>query len=174
MKLSEIREIILFREAIMAVKYQRKMAIVLFFLLIFFYAPAMSADISVEKKQIIKVVNQFFEVLASRDVNVAKQIVIPEGCSFSIREQNGVKVVKSSNFQGFLDNLPNPKAKYKEVMEDPKILLHRGIAVLWAKYRFFINDKFSHCGVDAFSLMKTDKGWKIASIIYTVEKKGCN
>jgi len=129
---------------------------------------------SIEKEKIIKVVNQFFTVLETRDVELAKRIVMPAGCTFSIRQADDKEVIKSSTFQEFMDSLPNPKAKYKEIMESPQVLVHKEISVLWAKYKFYINGSFSHCGVDAFSLMKTPAGWKIASIIYTVEKTGCD
>jgi len=58
-------------------------------------------------------------------------------------------------------------------MWDPNVLIHKEIAVVWAKYDFHREGKFSHCGVDAFNLVKTPEGWKISGIIYTVEKEGC-
>jgi hypothetical protein len=30
-----------------------------------------------------------------------------------------------------------------------------------------------HCGVDAFDLVETPEGWKIAGGVYTVEMEGC-
>jgi hypothetical protein len=60
-----------------------------------------------------------------------------------------------------------------ERMWDARVLIHGRIAVLWTPYDFHRDGKFSHCGVDAFSLVKTDDGWKIAGFIYTVEPEGC-
>lgn len=38
----------------------------------------------------------------------------------------------------------------------------RGVlAHVWAPYQFFYNGQFSHCGVNAFMLVKTESGWKI-------------
>jgi len=53
------------------------------------------------------------------------------------------------------------------------VLIHKEIAVVWTKYDFHREGKFSHCGVDAFNLIKTQEGWKISGIFYTVEKEGC-
>lgn len=58
-------------------------------------------------------------------------------------------------------------------MWDPKIMIHKEIAIVWTKYDFHREGKFSHCGVDAFNLIKAPGGWKISGIIYTVEKEGC-
>jgi hypothetical protein len=44
---------------------------------------------------------------------------------------------------------------------------------VWAPYDLWVNKKFSHCGVDVFTLIKTNQGWKIASLVYTVEPDAC-
>ena len=130
----------------------------------------LSANAPGEKEKIISVVKQFFAVLESRDIKDAQKILIPEGVSISLREEGKGKTVKITNFQEFMDSFAKWKDNYKEIMSNPKVLIHNGIAVLWADYKFYVNGKFSHCGVDAFSLIKIDNHWKIASIIYTVEK----
>ena len=45
------------------------------------------------------------------------------------------------------------------------------IATVTAPYDFWIDGKFSHCGVDSFDFIKTGDGWKIAGGVYTVEQK---
>ena len=38
---------------------------------------------------------------------------------------------------------------------------------------FWVDGKFSHCGIDIFDLVKTAEGWKISGLTYTVERTGC-
>jgi hypothetical protein len=134
----------------------------------------LSAKAPDEEGKVVSIVEQFFTVLESRDIKLAKKILIPEGSYFSIREKGNDVLLKHSNFQEFVKSLPNSKENYKEIMRNPKVLIHDRIAVLWADYNFYRDGKFSHCGVDAFSLVKTENGWKIAGIIYTVEKTDCD
>jgi hypothetical protein len=47
------------------------------------------------------------------------------------------------------------------------------MASVWAPYKFYLGDKFSHCGVDVFQLMKTGDGWKIIYIVDTRRKGDC-
>jgi hypothetical protein len=42
------------------------------------------------------------------------------------------------------------------------------IAMVWLPYDFYVNGTWSHCGVDIFTMVKDDAGWKIASLAYTV------
>jgi len=58
-------------------------------------------------------------------------------------------------------------------MWEPTVLVHGPLAVVWAAYDFHRNKTFSHCGVDAFTLLRSPTGWKIATVSYTTEATGC-
>jgi len=47
------------------------------------------------------------------------------------------------------------------------------LAAVWAPYEFYLGDKFSHCGVDAFHLAKLPEGWKIIALSDTQRREGC-
>jgi hypothetical protein len=34
----------------------------------------------------------------------------------------------------------------------------------------YIGDKWSHCGVDTFTMMKSQGRWRVAALIYTIEQ----
>lgn len=140
---------------------------------IFMCSVLISGNVDIEKKNILETVNKFLEVLKTGDIEMAKEILVSEGSNFSIREDSGSYRIRHTDYKSLIESLPKTKGKYREVITNPAFLIHRNIAVVWAKYKFYINGKFSHCGVDSFSLIKDKGKWKIASIIYTVEKKEC-
>jgi len=140
---------------------------------VFVFFVSIHGNIDIEQKNVLETVNKFFEVLETGDVDVAKDILMDKGSNFSVREEEETFTIKFTQYKSLIESLPKTKGKYKEVITDPKFFIHHNIAVVWAKYKFYINGKFSHCGVDSFSLIKDKDKWKIASIIYTVEKKGC-
>ena len=55
----------------------------------------------------------------------------------------------------------------RERIWNPEVRVNGLIATVWAPYDFWIDGKFSHCGVDQFDLIKTEEGWKIAGGVYT-------
>ena len=152
------------------VKKQTHIFLVIFAL---FMVNSVFGNVDSEKSEILETVNKFLKVLETGDTGLAKEILVIEGSNFSIREEGDSYRIKHTNYNELIASLPEMKGRYKEIITDPEILVHKNIAVLWAKYKFFIDGKFSHCGVDSFSLIKIEDKWKIASIIYTVEKKGC-
>lgn len=52
-------------------------------------------------------------------------------------------------------------------------MIHGRVAQVWGEYEFRVDGKLSSCGVDSFSLFRTNTGWRIAAIVYVGETKGC-
>jgi hypothetical protein len=55
----------------------------------------------------------------------------------------------------------------------PTVMIRGPIAVVWGEYEYWIDGKFSHCGVDSIDLVKVDGEWKFANFMWTVERTGC-
>ncbi len=47
------------------------------------------------------------------------------------------------------------------------------LASVWVEYWFFAGERFSHCGVDAFVLARTNGTWRIVSVADTRQRVGC-
>lgn len=123
-----------------------------------------------EKKAILSVVQAFFNVIETRDLDLAKQIMIPGGSTFSIRGWGDKKELRRQTYNQFMASIAKESKKYKEVMHNPRVLIHKDIAMVWTPYTFYVNGKKSHTGVDSFSLIKVNQNWRIAGAIYNVEK----
>ena len=136
------------------------------------FSPCAQADSS-QEKSVLATVQKFFDALATSSPETARSVLLAEGCSFSIREENGEMALRNSSLKESIESLASVKDDLLERMWDPQVLIHEHIAVVWTKYDFHRNQEFSHCGLDVFTLIKTGQGWKIASIVYTVEKAGC-
>jgi hypothetical protein len=47
------------------------------------------------------------------------------------------------------------------------------LASVWVDYWFFAGERFSHCGVDAFILARSNGNWRILSVADTRQREGC-
>ena len=126
-----------------------------------------------EEAAVVAVVQKFFDAMSARDVEAARAVVLPEGRDHSIREGAEGPIIRSFTHEDFVARLATGTEKLLERMWEPKVMMHGRIAVLWAPYDFHRDGEFSHCGVDAFTLVKTESGWKISGGVYTVETEGC-
>jgi hypothetical protein len=135
-------------------------------------APAQTAD--GDRAQIIAAVQSFFDSMEKADAELAKKVLVPDARFYSASERDGKVTVRPSTGEAFVSGFSNPnRAKALERMWDPEVRVHGPIAQLWTRYDFHSNGTFSHCGIDAFNLVKMDDGWKIASATWTVERTGC-
>ena len=126
-----------------------------------------------DRDQVIAAVQGFFDAMATRDPALAARVLMTDGRLYSTREQDGKPVVRSQAFEAFIAGLSKGTSKQLERMWDPEVKIHGPIATLWTRYDFYTDGKFSHCGIDAFNLVKTPEGWKVAGGAYTVERTNC-
>jgi Domain of unknown function (DUF4440) len=120
---------------------------------------------------VLAAVQKFFDTMTSKDVAEATRVLMPDGRFVSVRDDRPEP--RPSTIQSYLDGLATRKQNYVERMWDPEVRVQGPIATVWTRYDFWVDGKFSHCGVDAFDLVKTSEGWKIAGGVYTVERTGC-
>ena len=122
---------------------------------------------------IIAVVEQFFTAMEARDTAAIRRLFLPNARLARLEHLPDSSAMGSSSIEEFLRQLPGARARLRERMWDPQVLEHKGLAVLWAPYDFRLDDRFSHCGVDAFTFLRTRDGWRITDVTYTVEPTGC-
>jgi len=124
-----------------------------------------------DEELVIQAVQKFFDAMADKDTAVMKEILLMDGQLYSVRRENEEMKIRRTTHWDYVNGLAKVQDEYLETMNSPMIHIHGNIAVVWTNYNFYLNNEFSHTGVDAFSLIKTKTGWKIAGTIYTVERK---
>ncbi|MGB0134600.1 nuclear transport factor 2 family protein [Dokdonella sp.] len=128
-------------------------------------SPALDA----EQESIVAVVQAFFDTMASKDAVGAEPLLIPEGTFHSVRELDGKTVIRTFTNRSYLDELPGETPRFRERMWNPEVRIHGSVATLWTAYDFWKDGTFSHCGIDAFDLVKIDGHWKIAGGVYSAD-----
>ena len=62
---------------------------------------------------------------------------------------------------------------YRERYWDPVVHVRGSLAVVWTPYEFWNDGKTSHCGIDAFEMVKEKGTWRIGNTMWTVEPDAC-
>ena len=128
-----------------------------------------AAQTSADRDAVLKAVQIFFDTMTAKDVDGARNILMPQGRFHAVRMRDNN--LRSFSNEEYFAQLQSSKQAMQERMWNPEVRVHGLIATVWTPYDFWIDGKFSHCGIDAFDLVKTDKGWKIAGGSYTLEEK---
>ncbi len=121
------------------------------------------------------IVDQLFTGMKMGDSSLVAKSFIADATlqSVSVTADGKVKADKDG-IGGFIKAVGTPHQEmWDERIYDVKIQVDGPMATVWAPYKFYLGEKFSHCGVNAFTLIKTESGWKIAGITDTRRKEGC-
>jgi len=128
-----------------------------------------------ETENVRKTVDLLFDGMRAGDSTLLRKALNAD-CSltsFSRNEKDSV-IIHKSDANSFIEAAGKPhREKWDERIYNVKILVDDMTAIVWAPYKFYLGDKFSHCGVNVFTMIKTESGWKIYEIKDTRRKEEC-
>lgn len=128
-----------------------------------------------EDEEITTIIQKVFTAIEKNDTVIWKSYFLPRAYNAIVGKRQDSLVVRSRFITG--KTFYNRESVVKERMRDKgvKVEVHGNIAMAWVPYDLWVDEKFSHCGIDVLTLMKDNKGiWKIATIAYSIEREGCN
>ena len=141
------------------------------FLLITAFSSGKKPKLDKEEKAIMLVVEQFFEHMTTQDTAALRNIIMDGTIYNAYIDTEDGGLIHQLSAESWMTSLVNPEVQVVEKYWDTEIKYHNGIATVWTAYELHKNKKFSHCGHNAFSLVKTSEGWKITNSIFSIEKK---
>jgi len=132
---------------------------------------------SSEEAAVKEVINRLFTGMQKGDSAMvrsafARQVTM--ATAFRDKSNNPV-LEHEDSIDGFLKAVgtPHPQIWYEEIW-NVSVRIDGDFAQGWCDYAFYLGNKFSHCGVDAFELHKGKDGWKIFHLADTRRREGCN
>ena len=133
-------------------------------------ANSQKADTEAIKQTIITL----FKAMRTGDVELLKSVYSEDTMLQSISNDKEGKAILTNENTHDLEKVigTTHKAVYDERVAFYDIKVYGNIASVWAPYKFYIDERLSHTGVDIFQLMKVDEGWRIIHIVDTRVKPG--
>ena len=119
-----------------------------------------------------KVIQRLFDAMRNSDSVQILSIFTPDAMMQSVmKDKEGNTTVRKNQVQQFASTIGKmAKGAADEQIEFETIKLDGDLAFAWTPYRFILNGKYSHVGVDAFCLIKINGEWKIQYLIDTRRK----
>ncbi len=92
------------------------------------------------------------------------------------KDKEGKGKLVTDDVSKMLQTIANRPAdqKWEERLLDYNIQIDGTMAHVWTPYEFWVNQQFSHCGVNSFQLFNDDGQWKIIYLMDTRRREGCN
>jgi hypothetical protein len=124
-------------------------------------------------KEALAVVTRLFEAMQARDADGIRATFVPDGQLAITQKRNGQTTIRIVTADAFAKSISEGKGVYRERMYKPEALVTGDLVTVRGRYGFYVDDLFSHCGLNSFHLMRTQQGWKIVNAASTLEFDGC-
>lgn len=120
-------------------------------------------------------ISTLFKAMYDGDSTMAK-MVFADGATLNsvYTTKDGKQMMNNGNVSEFINAIGSPHDEvWDERIGSLEIKIDGDLAQAWMDYMFFVDDKLSHCGVNAMHLIRKDGQWKIFQIVDTRRKEGC-
>jgi|SRR5689334_3760232 putative lumazine-binding protein len=145
-------------------------------LVVFVGAPSMSLHAQdAERTAVLATVQKVFTAMRTRDTALLRQAFDTSARLAGVSTRNGPATVRLTVPAAFGNAIASAPAGdvWNERIWDPEVRIDGDVAQVWAYYTFHRNNTFSHCGVDAFMLLKVGSEWKITQLADSRRTTGC-
>jgi len=141
------------------------------------FGKTVQAQANTEKKAVIAVIKQMFDGMRKGDADMVAGVFYENAAMQTTftHKQTQKSMLRNGSVENFVAAIKKKKPSdvYDERISEYVVKIDDNLANVWTPYKFYLNDKFSHCGVNNFQLFKSDKGWKIISVVDTRRRNGC-
>jgi hypothetical protein len=129
---------------------------------------------STEDDAVKATILRLFDGMRLADSTMVSSVFVENALLASVVEREGKQSITHTPAEVFIRNVTRPRADIlDERTEEMEIRIDDNIAMAWVPYAFYVGKNFSHCGVNAIQLAKTDGEWKIIFVIDTRRKDNC-
>ncbi|GAB5522671.1 MAG: nuclear transport factor 2 family protein [Roseivirga sp.] len=128
-----------------------------------------NAQAQYEEDAVKKVIRTMFDGMRAGDSSMVHSVFIDDVRMQTIApNRQGEMAIRDGSLTDFLNALGTPHDQvWDERILDYQVKIDGAMAAVWTPYEFYAGEKFSHCGVNSFQLMKGKNGWKIIYLVDT-------
>lgn len=145
------------------------LSLALAFVLLAAGAPlAYAQDTSAERARVLAVADSALAAITDGDIVGFTDLMLPEAVLFPTSTRDGETRYRvrtraeqrSSPFGATVD----------ERGWSPEVRVQGPVAMVWYPYDLYLDGKWSHCGVDIFTLVRHEGRWRIATMVWSAEQ----
>lgn len=116
----------------------------------------------------IAVADSALAAITRGDFVALTDFMVDQAMTFSVRMRNG-QVVYAARTRAE-QRAAASRQKVTERGFAPSALVSGRLAMVWVPYDLYLDGQWSHCGVDLFTMLRLESGWRIATMAWSVEQ----
>jgi hypothetical protein len=136
-------------------------------------APTLAIAQAPEEQVVLATVKRLFDGMHAADSALVRSTFAPVVRFASVNARATPVTIDVETVDSWVAAIATSKGKWDEQIYDVQVRVDGNMAQVWAPYTFYLDRKLSHCGVDAFELLKDASGWKITQLSDTRRRDNC-
>lgn len=131
---------------------------------------------SAQQEAVLAPIYDMFDAMRAGDTTRFRALFHEQASLLSAYRMEASSQVKAGSLDAFIQALGSPHDQpWNERIWALHIQLDRDLlATVWMRYAFFLGTSFHHCGINSFTLLHSDDGWKILHIVDTRFQTDCD
>ena len=109
------------------------------------------------------VVKNMFAAMQAKDTTAIRAAWHPAVRLVATATVEGAPAYRIGSIDGWIRGVGRSTANIEERTYDHETRVDGNLATVWTRYEFFRDGNFSHCGIDAYQLVKLGGKWLIAA-----------
>jgi hypothetical protein len=122
-----------------------------------------------ERGQVLAVTDSALAAISRNDFVAFTDLMIDSAVVYGAGPSSEGKIRASSRSRAAW-RATIAKERYTERAFRPEVHISGPLAVVWTPYDFYSDGRWSHCGVDTFTLVKVADRWRIATLSFSIEQ----
>jgi CubicO group peptidase (beta-lactamase class C family) len=131
-----------------------------------------------DESRVLAAIRTLSAAMTAGDASALRSVLDREARLVQTSSRSGAPVTETMSTAEFIERITSHRGPaLRETTGKPEVRIADNLASAWAPYAFHIGDRLTHCGEDAFQLVRTDRGWpgwKIVAIADTRRTEGCS
>ena len=128
---------------------------------------------SPDEQAVVATVQRMFDGMRTADSALVRSTFVPGVRFASVNARATPAVIEFETVDGWVKAIAGSNRRWDEQVYDVQVRVDGNMAQVWAPYTFYLDKELSHCGVDAFELLKDAAGWKITQLSDTRRRENC-
>jgi hypothetical protein len=118
-----------------------------------------------------RAISTFFEGMNKSDTTLVKTTLMPGARLQTVINKDGKVSVRDDDFSKFMTSVGKAKpGSLDERLGQYVVHVDGDLATAFTPYEFWYNGQQSHCGANAFTLVRLEGAWKVQAVIDTRRK----
>ena len=118
-------------------------------------------------------IQRLFDGMRAADSAAVRSAFHPEARVVRVVTRGDSTQIMVDGIERFVTAVGGAQEVWDERLFNTEVRIDGAIASVWTGYTFHLGDRFSHCGIDSFELVRAASGWLIVHLADTRHTNGC-